>query len=256
MDGAGSKKILDFMAKEGIPKEFILDYSSLTVGKALGEGGYGTVYSGTYKKGADVILVAIKKLNTTCSTLSDRQFAELASEIGYIQKKSTKFHASLVHFHGVSISADRIHLVAELCVAGNLHDRLHNNSCDITWRMRRKFAIELARGVEYLHSKPVVIHRDLKPLNVVLDEDWNAKICDFGLSLTMTMSQTHVTITNPAGTPIYMAPECFNEGKISDRTDIWALGCMIIELFGGGPPFDGCSLYTIIKNLADNQVSE
>eukprot|EP00918_Siedleckia_nematoides_P013992 GHVU01030384.1.p2 GENE.GHVU01030384.1~~GHVU01030384.1.p2 ORF type:complete len:227 (+),score=39.26 GHVU01030384.1:52-681(+) len=114
--------------------------------------------------------------------------------------------------------------------------------------------MDIAKGVEFLHDKPVVLHRDLKPLNIVLDENWNAKICDFGLARTMTMSETHVIITRPAGTPIYMAPESFDKtNKITEKADIWALGCVINELFGGGTPYPRCNVPQIIKKLNNKE---
>lgn len=91
----------------------------------------------------------------------------------------------------------------------------------------------------YLHSQnPVVVHRDLKSLNVVLDLNLNLKLCDFGL--TESMDRTHITKKNNGGSPRYMAPELFdNRLKITEKVDIWSMGCIFTEIFGGPLPYQG-----------------
>jgi len=105
--------------------------------------------------------------------------------------------------------------------------------------------LQLADGVMYLHSQtPVVVHRDLKSLNVVLDMNLNLKLCDFGL--TESMERTHITKKNNGGSPRYMAPELFDSrSKITEKVDIWSMGCIFTEIFGGPLPYEG------INTLAD-----
>merc|ERR1711939_807779 len=93
----------------------------------------------------------------------------------------------------------------------------------------------------YLHSQdPVIVHRDLKTQNVVLDLNFNIKLCDFGL--TESMERTHITKRNNGGSPRYMAPELFDDkSKITEKIDIWAMGCIFIEIFGGPLPYEGCN---------------
>jgi serine/threonine protein kinase len=99
--------------------------------------------------------------------------------------------------------------------------------------------LQLNDGVMYLHSQnPVVVHRDLKSLNVVLDLKLNLKLCDFGL--TESMERTHITKKNNGGSPRYMAPELFDsKSKITEKVDIWSMGCIFTEINGGSLPYEG-----------------
>uniref|UniRef100_A0A7S2QMD2 Protein kinase domain-containing protein n=1 Tax=Zooxanthella nutricula TaxID=1333877 RepID=A0A7S2QMD2_9DINO len=99
-------------------------------------------------------------------------------------------------------------------------------------------------GLAFLHSQRVV-HRDLKSMNILLDAQQNAKICDFGLAQQMPEMATHIQRKldgEEGGSPRYMAPESYDavHGKITEKVDIWAMGCILIELFGGVLPYGDC----------------
>lgn len=100
--------------------------------------------------------------------------------------------------------------------------------------MAKKLSGDLVSALYYLHSNRV-LHRDLKPQNVLLNEDLHAKLCDFGLARSMTM-QTQV-LTSIKGTPLYMAPEILSESPYDHQADLWSLGCIIYEAMVGKPPF-------------------
>merc|ERR1711959_700339 len=115
-----------------------------------------------------------------------------------------------------------------------------------------------AEGVSFLHSlRPPVVHRDLKSLNIVLDSQRaNLKICDFGL--TQSMDNTHISLKGGGngGSPRYMAPECYDsKGKITEKVDVWAMGCILVEIFGGPLPYDDCTniQQIVAKVLIDKQ---
>eukprot|EP00918_Siedleckia_nematoides_P007507 GHVU01016298.1.p1 GENE.GHVU01016298.1~~GHVU01016298.1.p1 ORF type:complete len:266 (+),score=30.99 GHVU01016298.1:85-882(+) len=241
MASAGAKKLNGFIETNGIK----LELTDLALGNKLGMGGYGSVFKGEFNG----IQVAIKKFNVICSFLTDSEADMIINEIKSISKKSAGSHPSVIRFYGVVVNDDAIYMVTELCEGGDLHNKLSKG--DIRNESTRiKIAIDIAKGLDYLHSPPVVIHRDLKPQNVVLDGEGNAKICDFGLSRVMTMTTTHVANDDSAGTASYMAPECFRENSvISDKVDIWALGCILIQLFGGGIPFANMPTKVIMANL-------
>merc|ERR1719235_1820748 len=128
---------------------------------------------------------------------------------------------------------------------GSLHHLLHVRQLRLPLLHSLNMCLQLADGVRYLHSQdPVIVHRDLKTQNVVLDLNLNIKLCDFGL--TESMERTHISKKNNGGSPRYMAPELFdNKSKITEKIDIWAMGCIFIEIFGGPLPYEGCN------NLAD-----
>ncbi|CAE7303970.1 unnamed protein product [Symbiodinium pilosum] len=125
---------------------------------------------------------------------------------------------------------------------GSLHHLLHKARTPLTLGTQSKMAIQVCEGVDFLHGhSPPVVHRDLKSLNIVLDRIYNAKICDFGL--TQSMEKTHITLKEGGngGSPRYMAPECYDcKGKITEKVDVWALGCILVEVFGGPLPYDDC----------------
>merc|ERR1712039_815055 len=101
----------------------------------------------------------------------------------------------------------------------------------------------MAEGLAFLHAQRIV-HRDLKSMNILLDVSQNAKICDFGLAQQMDLSATSIArkIDGEGGSPRYMAPECYDavHGKLTEMVDIWALGCIFIELFANVLPYADC----------------
>jgi serine/threonine protein kinase len=128
---------------------------------------------------------------------------------------------------------------------GSLHHLLHVRKQRLPLLHAVNMCLQLSDGVMYLHEQvPCVVHRDLKSQNVVLDMQLNLKLCDFGL--TESMERTHITKRNNGGSPRYMAPELFDsKTKITEKVDIWAMGCIFIEILGGTLPYDG------INTLAD-----
>merc|ERR1719456_2230967 len=154
-------------------------------------------------------------------------------------------HKRLVRFIGACLELPHPCLVTEYMPGGSLHHLLHARKMKLPALHATNMCLQLADGVMYLHSQnPTVVHRDLKSLNVVLDLNLNIKICDFGLS--ESMERTHITKRNNGGSPRYMAPELFDcKTKITEKIDIWALGCILVEIFGGPLP------YASINNLAE-----
>lgn len=108
-----------------------------------------------------------------------------------------------------------------------------------------RICIQICKGLAYLHSnEPPILHRDLKPENCLLDNSLNVKIADFGLARPLTsfmVEETQDQTTTCIGTTRFMAPELFNKsqvGNIGVEVDIWALGCILIEVFSGRRPWD------------------
>uniref|UniRef100_A0A0G4H0T1 Protein kinase domain-containing protein n=1 Tax=Chromera velia CCMP2878 TaxID=1169474 RepID=A0A0G4H0T1_9ALVE len=200
----------------------------------LGAGGFGAVFKGALKGK----LVAIKKLHldigagpSTKEEDLNRVMHELKVEVSSLRKLR---HKRLVKFVGACLDSPHICIVTELCEGGSLHDVLHVRRMRLSWLQACRIGRHMAEGVEYLHSRtPVVVHRDMKAMNVVLDLSLGAKLCDFGL--THAMEKTHISRQDaaPGGSPRYMAPELWEAGsRLTEKVDIWALGCILIETFG------------------------
>lgn len=212
----------------------------------LGTGGFGSVYRGFFKDEE----VAIKKIHCEDGgNISALQLEELEKEVANLKELN---HPRLVRFIGASLQPPNLCIVTEYMAGGSLHHLLHKNKTTLTLQQQYRMSLQVSEGVAFLHSRvPPVIHRDLKSLNIILDRVYNAKICDFGL--TQSMEKTHISLKdgNNGGSPRYMAPECYDsKGKITDKVDVWAVGCLLVEIFGGPLPYDDCSnIQQIIAKL-------
>mmetsp|Transcript_114939 Transcript_114939/g.215112 ORF Transcript_114939/g.215112 Transcript_114939/m.215112 type:complete len:960 (+) Transcript_114939:139-3018(+) len=235
--------------KAGITAEF-LDGNELIFGKVLGSGGFGAVYRGTYR-GEEV---AIKKLHVLDGNITKLQIEEFKKECSNLQ---TLRHERLVSFIGAAVVNPSLCIVTEFMPNGSLYDLLHQRKQKLTVPQSYTIAVQISEGVDFLHSKtPPFVHRDLKSLNVVLNYALCAKLCDFGL--TQSMEKTHISRReNEGGSPRYMAPELFDsKGKITEKVDVWALGCLTLEVYAGRVPHEECSTIqqVMIKTLVDKHL--
>jgi len=180
---------------------------------------------------------------------------ELRKEVAALRSLS---HPRLVSFIGACLQPPNICIITEFMAGGSLHHLLHKARTPLTLAAQSKMALQVCEGVDFLHGRsPPVVHRDLKSLNIVLDRIYNAKICDFGL--TQSMEKTHITLKEGGngGSPRYMAPECYDcKGQITEKVDVWALGCILVECFGGPLPYDDCQniQQIVAKVLIDKQL--
>ncbi|XP_043814178.1 proline-rich receptor-like protein kinase PERK15 isoform X2 [Manihot esculenta] len=190
----------------------------------LGEGGFGQVYKGSL----DGKVVAIKKLKQ----LPDEQSKEgLEQEIKVVSHVS---HKNLVKLVGYCIEGANRLLVLEYVSQKSLTFHLHGNK-NLEWKDRMKIAIGSAKGLEYLHElcKPKIIHRDIKADNILIDDNFEPKVADFGLALFFpeTSSLTHISISNK-GTEVYADPENYFQ-RVSEKSDVYSYGVVLLELITG-----------------------
>ncbi|KAK9061816.1 hypothetical protein SSX86_019000 [Deinandra increscens subsp. villosa] len=197
----------------------------------LGEGGFGCVYKGLLADGREV---AVKQLKIGGGQ-GEREFR---AEVEII---SRVHHRHLVSLVGYCISDHQRLLVYQFVSNDTLHYHLHGEGRPVMdWATRIRVAAGAARGLAYLHEDchPRIIHRDIKSSNILLDENFDAQVADFGLAKLAMDSNTHVT-TRVMGTFGYMAPEYASSGKLTEKSDVFSYGVVILELITGRKPVDG-----------------
>ncbi|KAM7461826.1 hypothetical protein LguiA_029947 [Lonicera macranthoides] len=200
----------------------------------IGQGGFGKVYKGVIDNGASI--VAIKRL----SSASKQGDSEFRTEIGMLSKFR---HSHIVSLIGYCYSSPEMILVYEYMVNGSLADHLYKigkcgTSSTLSWVQRLKICLGAARGLDYLHTctgvQDIVIHRDMKSSNILLDKNYSAKVSDFGLSKISPIDRscTHIS-TNVKGTMGYMDPEYMVTFRLTLKSDVYSFGVVLFEVLCG-----------------------
>ncbi|XP_019172331.1 PREDICTED: cysteine-rich receptor-like protein kinase 2 [Ipomoea nil] len=191
----------------------------------LGKGGFGDVYKGTLQSG-DV--VAVKKL----TTISSRAKANFETEISLITNAN---HPNLIRLLGYSGNGKVLILVYEYMPNSSLDRYIYGEKRGmLNWKQRVDIILGIARGLAYLHEQfdVCIIHRDIKSSNILLDDEFQSKIADFGLARLLPENKSHLT-TKFAGTLGYTAPEYAVHGHLSEKVDIYSFGIVILEIISG-----------------------
>ncbi|KAI3741321.1 hypothetical protein L1987_58993 [Smallanthus sonchifolius] len=199
----------------------------------LGHGGFGAVFSGT----VDSALVAVKRLERPGG--GEKEFRAEVCTIGNIQ------HVNLVRLRGFCSEESHRLLVYDYMPNGPLSVYLKSGGRNLDWDARFRIAIGIARGIAYLHEecRNCIIHCDIKPENILLDQDYSAKVSDFGLAKLIGRDFSRVLATM-RGTWGYVAPEWISGVAITTKADVYSYGMTLLELLGGrrnveGPPDGG-----------------
>lgn len=193
----------------------------------LGEGGYGRVYKGRLQDGR---LVAVKVLDKSNSESQD--FINEVATIGRIH------HVNIINLFGFCLEGSKQALVYEYMPNGSLGDMLSKRGASLSVGMEKllEIAVGIAHGITYLHRgcESRILHLDIKPQNILLDQDFTPKISDFGLAKVYSRHRSAVTLTGPKGTYGFIAPEIFmrNLGNPSDKSDVYSFGMLLLEMAG------------------------
>ncbi|CAL5206570.1 unnamed protein product [Lathyrus oleraceus] len=195
----------------------------------LGQGAYGTVYKG--KLSSD-IYVAVKLLKT-----STGNGPEFINEVGTM---SQIHHVNVVHLVGFCADGHKRALVYEYLPNGSLQKYISTTDFKnhfLSWEKLQEIALGIAKGIEYLHQgcDQRILHFDIKPHNILLDNNFTPKISDFGLAKLCSKDQSAVSMTAARGTIGYIAPEVFsrNFGNVSYKSDVYSFGMLLLEMVGG-----------------------
>lgn len=218
----------------GMPVRF--SYSDLQTAtnnfsQKLGQGGFGSVYQGVLPDGTRL---AVKKLEGIGQ--GKKEFRAEVSIIGSIH------HLHLVRLKGFCAEGSHRLLAYEFMAKGSLDKWIfRRNRSDhlLDWDTRYNIALETAKGLAYLHEDcdVKIIHCDIKPENVLLDDNFHAKVSDFGLAKLMNREQSHV-FTTLRGTRGYLAPEWITNYAISEKSDVYSYGMLLLEIIGGRKNYD------------------
>ncbi|XP_059649753.1 serine/threonine-protein kinase BRI1-like 2 [Cornus florida] len=201
----------------------------------IGSGGFGEVFKATLKDGSSV---AIKKL-IRLSCQGDREFMAEMETLGKIK------HKNLVPLLGYCKIGEERLLVYEFMEFGSLDEMLHGRTRTqdrriLTWEERKKIARGAAKGLCFLHHNciPHIIHRDMKSSNVLLDQDMEARVSDFGMARLISALDTHLSVSTLAGTPGYVPPEYYQSFRCTAKGDVYSFGVVLLELLTGKRPTD------------------
>ncbi|KAL0358484.1 UNVERIFIED_CONTAM: Receptor-like kinase TMK4 [Sesamum angustifolium] len=201
----------------------------------LGRGGFGVVYKGELHDGTKI---AVKRMES--GAMGTKGMNEFQAEIAVLTKVR---HRHLVALLGYCINGNERLLVYEYMPQGTLGQHLfewqEHGYQPLTWKQRVTIALDVARGVEYLHSlaQQSFIHRDLKPSNILLSDDMRAKVADFGLVKNAPDGKYSVE-TRLAGTFGYLAPEYAATGRVTTKVDVYAFGVVLMEIITGRKALD------------------
>ncbi|CAN6993059.1 unnamed protein product [Brassica oleracea var. botrytis] len=212
--------------------------------RVIGEGGFGVVYHAYLD---DRQQVAVKVLSPS----SSQGYKQFKAEVELLLRVH---HANLVSLVGYCDEQPHLALIYKYMTNGDLKAHLlgRHECCDgkygecvLNWANRLRIAVEVALGLEYLHSgcKPPMVHRDVKSVNILLDEHLQAKLADFGLSRSFSIGdETHVS-TGVVGTPGYLDPEYYKTHRLTEKSDVYSFGIVLLEMITNQPVIDQVNEY-------------
>ncbi|XP_062115152.1 wall-associated receptor kinase-like 20 [Humulus lupulus] len=190
--------------------------------RILGSGGFGEVYKGELQDGT-VVAIKSAKVGNVKST------EQVLNEVGILSQVN---HKNLVKLLGCCVDSEQPLMIYEYISNGTLHAHLHGKfSTFLDWKTRLKIALQTAEALAYLHSSAYtpIYHRDVKSTNILLDEDLNVKVADFGLSRLASPGLSHIS-TCAQGTLGYLDPEYYRNYQLTDKSDVYSYGVVLLEL--------------------------
>ncbi|PWA65561.1 concanavalin A-like lectin/glucanase domain, Serine/threonine-protein kinase pim-1/2/3 [Artemisia annua] len=196
----------------------------------LGQGGFGSVYKGELSNGNQVVVKILSELKGNGE--------DFINEVASVGRTS---HVNIVNLLGFCCDGHHRALIYEFMPNGSLekfiYGRESSNSSQFGWEKLHQIAIGIAQGLEYLHNgcNTRILHLDIKPHDILLDQHFCPKISDFGLAKLFPEARSKISMSHMRGTPGYIAPELYsrNFGQVSNKSDVYSYGIMILEMFAG-----------------------
>ncbi|XP_023765513.1 receptor-like protein kinase HERK 1 [Lactuca sativa] len=208
--------------------EILLATGNFSESLVIGHGGFGKVFKGNVINGSSVVVAAFKRLDS----MSSQGASEFWAEVKMLSKLR---HCHLVSLFGYCNHEKEMIIIYEYMPNGTLEDHLHKLGTPLSWLQRLKICIGTARGLDYLHTGTGiefgVIHRDVKSSNILLQDNWAAKISDFGLSkIGVTNKPSTYVKTLVKGTFGYLDPNYFTTGRLTRKSDVYSFGVVLLEV--------------------------
>ncbi|KAF3786142.1 Serine/threonine-protein kinase [Nymphaea thermarum] len=216
--------------------EYEIRWEDLVIGERIGLGSYGEVYHADWN-GTEV---AVKKFLD--QEFSGDALQEFKTEVKIMRRLR---HPNVVLFMGAVTRPPHLSIVTEFLPRGSLYKILHRPNCQIDEKRRIRMALDVAKGMNCLHSSvPTIVHRDLKSPNLLVDKNWNVKVCDFGLS--RLKHHTFLSSKSTAGTPEWMAPEVLRNEPSNEKCDVYSFGVILWELATLKMPWRGMNPMQVV----------
>ncbi|KAK2637629.1 hypothetical protein Ddye_025424 [Dipteronia dyeriana] len=213
-----------------------IPWEDLVLAERIGLGSYGEVYHADWN-GTEV---AVKKFLD--QDFSGAALLEFRREVKIMRRLR---HPNVVLFMGAVTRPPNLSIITEFLPRGSLFRILHRPQCQIDEKRRIKMALDVARGMNCLHtSMPTIVHRDLKSPNLLVDKNWNVKVCDFGLS--RLKHNTFLSSKSTAGTPEWMAPEVLRNEPSNEKCDVYSFGVILWELATLRLPWTGMNPMQVV----------
>ncbi|XP_050379176.1 serine/threonine-protein kinase CTR1 [Argentina anserina] len=217
-------------------------WDELYIKERVGAGSFGTVHRAEWN-GSDV---AVKVL--TVQDFHDDQLREFLREVSIMKRVR---HPNVVLFMGAVTKRPHLSIVTEYLPRGSLYRLIHRPASGelLNHRRRLRMALDVAKGINYLHClSPPIVHWDLKSPNLLVDKNWTAKVCDFGLS--RFKANTFISSKSVAGTPEWMAPEFLRGEPSNEKSDVYSFGVILWELVSMQQPWSGLSPAQVVGAVA------
>ncbi|KAE8665267.1 Serine/threonine-protein kinase CTR1 [Hibiscus syriacus] len=200
--------------------EWEIPWENLQIGERIGIGSYGEVYRADWN-GTEV---AVKKFLD--QDFSGDALVQFKCEVEIMLRLR---HPNVVLFMGAVTRSPNFSILTEFLPRGSLYKLLHRSNIQLNEKRRIRMALDVAKGMNYLHtSNTTIVHRDLKTPNLLVDKNWVVKVCDFGLS--RMKHHTFLSSKSTAGTPEWMAPEILRNEPANEKCDVYSFGVILWEL--------------------------
>uniref|UniRef100_A0ACD5Z3N9 Uncharacterized protein n=1 Tax=Avena sativa TaxID=4498 RepID=A0ACD5Z3N9_AVESA len=229
-ESAKSESALDEVA------DFEMQLEEIAIGERIGLGSFGEVYRGEWH-GTEV---AVKKFLQ--QDISSDALEEFRAEVRIMLRLR---HPNVVLFMGAITRVPNLSIVTEFLPRGSLFRLIHRPNNQLDEKRRLRMALDVARGMNYLHNcTPVIVHRDLKSPNLLVDKNWVVKVCDFGLS--RMKNNTFLSSRSTAGTAEWMAPEVLRNEPSDEKCDVFSYGVILWELCTLQQPWEGMNAMQVV----------